>query len=106
VGILQQSHGISGDLTDRTEETHSLEFDDIQHFLMARPPARAARYELLTFRNPAGGRKWLAGLIDKVGTASAVGSSLLDARWVTVGFTWNGLQTLGVDDASLATFPE
>ena len=48
----------------------------------------------------------MTGLIDKVGTASAVGSSLLDARWVTVGFTWNGLQTLGVAEASLATFPE
>jgi hypothetical protein len=106
VGILQQSHGISDDLTDRTEELGSLEFDDIQHFLMARPPARAARYEFLTFGNPAGGREWLTGLIDKVGTASAVGSSLLDARWVTVGFTWNGLQTLGVAEASLATFPE
>ena len=41
-----------------------------------------------------------------MGTASAVGSSLLDARWVTVGFTWSGLQTLGVAEASLATFPE
>ena len=106
MGILQQSQGISGDLTDRTEEPVSLEFDDIQHFLMARPPARAARYEFLTFANPAGGREWLTGLIDKVGTASAVGSSLLDARWVTVGFTWNGLQALGVAEASLATFPE
>jgi len=106
VGTLQQSHGIASDLTDRTEEPDSLEFDDIQHFLMARPPARAARYEFLTLGNPASGRKWLSGLIEKVGTASAVGSSLLDARWVTVGFTWHGLQTLGVDDASLATFPE
>ena len=29
-----------------------------------------------------------------------------DARWVTVAFTWNGLRALGVDDASLATFPD
>ena len=106
MGILQQSHGISSDLTARAEELDSLEFDDIQHFLMARPPARAARYEFLAFGNSAGGRGWLAGLIDKVGTASSVGSSLLDARWVTVGFTWNGLQKLGVAAASLATFPE
>ena len=41
-----------------------------------------------------------------MGTAKAVGSSLLDSRWVTVGFTWNGLRTLGVAEASLATFPE
>ena len=25
---------------------------------------------------------------------------------MTVAFTWNGLKALGVDDASLATFPE
>src|SRR5437879_11963812 len=73
---------------------------------MSRPPARAARYEFLSFRSGVGGRAWLTGLIDKVGTAGAVGSSLLDARWVTVGFTWNGLQTLGVAEASLANFPE
>ena len=29
-----------------------------------------------------------------------------DKRWVTVAFTWNGLKALGVDEASLATFPE
>ena len=34
---------------------HVLEFDDIQHFLLTRPPARAARYEFLTFRRPAAG---------------------------------------------------
>ena len=34
-----------------------LEFDDIQHFLIARPPALAARYEFLTFRHAAGGTR-------------------------------------------------
>jgi Dyp-type peroxidase family len=106
VGILQQSHGISGDLTERREEPDSLEFDDIQHFLMARPPALAARYEFLTFQRAKAGRAWLAGLIDKVGTAKGVGSSILDSRWVTIGLTWNGLSALGVDEAKLATFPE
>ena len=83
-----------------------LELNDIQHFLIARPPALAARYEFLTFRRPEGARAWLAGILAKVGTAQAVGSSELDSRWVTVAFTWNGLKTLGVDDTSLATFPE
>ena len=106
MGILQQPQRISGDLTERTGEPDSLEFEDIQHFLMARPPARAARYEFLTFGRATGGRVWLAGLIDKVGTARAVGSSILDSRWVTIGFTWNGLGALGVAEASLATFPE
>ena len=106
MGILQQSHGISSDLTGRGEESDSLELDDIQHFLMARPRAMAARYEFLTFGNPAGGRAWLAGLIDKVGTAKGVGSSILDSRWVTVGLTCNGLSALAVADAELATFPQ
>ena len=83
-----------------------LELDDIQHFLIARPPALAARYEFLSFRHAEGGRTWLAGMLAKVGSAQAVGSSQLDSRWVTVAFTWNGLKALGVDDVSLATFPE
>src|SRR5689334_2763969 len=84
----------------------NLELEDIQHFLIARPPALAARYEFLTFKNPSCGREWLSGLIGKVGVAKAVGSSQLDSRWVTIAFTWNGLRTLGVDEQSLATFPE
>lgn len=106
VRILQQSHGILRDVTERTKPTDSLECEDIQHFLMSRPSARAARYEFLTFRSTTGGRAWLAGLIDKVGTASSVGSDILDSRWVTIGFTWPGLRALGVAEASLATFPE
>src|SRR5689334_20062251 len=84
-----------------------LELDDIQHFLLARPLAQAARYGFLTFRQPAGGRAWLSGLIDKVGTARVVGpSGATESRWVTVAFTWNGLRALGLSDASLASFPE
>jgi Dyp-type peroxidase family len=104
--VLQQSGKLSRDLSKRTDQCTTLELDDIQHFLMARPLALAARYEFLKFRSPAGGRAWLIGLTDKVGNAKAVGSSALDSRWVTIGFTWNGLRTLGVDEASLATFPE
>jgi len=83
-----------------------LEFDDIQYFLISRPRALAARYEFLTFRQPAGGRAWLMGIIEKVRSAKGVGSNNADSRWVTVAFTCNGLQALGVDEASLATFPE
>ena len=99
MAILQQS------LTGPTEQA-TLELEDIQHFLLSRPPARAARYEFLTFRSAACGRAWLMGLIDKVGTARTVGTDLVDSRWVTIGFAWNGLRVLGVDEASLATFPE
>src|SRR3954451_1660458 len=83
-----------------------LELDDIQHFLLARTPALAARYEFLTFDDGAAGRAWLGGLVDKVGTGSSVGSASPDARWVTIAFTCNGLRALGVSDAELATFPE
>jgi Dyp-type peroxidase family len=87
-------------------ESPVLELDDIQHFLISRPPARTARYEFLTFRQPDGGRKWLSGMLDKVGIAKEVGSNEPDSRWVTIAFTWNGLRALGVNEASLATFPE
>ena len=103
---LQQSQRVSIEPTGRSEQPYSLEFEDIQHFLISRPPARAARYEFLTFRSARGGRAWLTGLHDKVGTAKAVGANVVDSRWVTIGFTWNGLRALGVADASLATFPE
>jgi deferrochelatase/peroxidase EfeB len=83
-----------------------MELDDIQHFLLTRTPALAARYEFLTFTQPAAGRVWLAGLIDKVGTGKSVGSTSPDSRWVTVAFTWNGLRALGIDQVSLMTFPE
>ena len=106
MSILQQSKGIPGVLTEPTEGPASLDFDDIQHFLMSRPPARAARYEFLTFASAASGQAWLTGLIEKVGTAKAVGSNVADARWVTVGFTGNGLRALGLSEESLASFPE
>ncbi len=84
-----------------------LELDDIQHFLLARPQAMAARYGFLTFREAAQGRAYLAGVIDRVGTGESVASAAeLDSRWLSVAFTWNGLRALGVDEASLATFPE
>jgi Dyp-type peroxidase family len=45
-------------------------------------------------------------MISKVGTASGVRSGEVDSRWVTLGFTWKGLRALGVNEDSLATFPE
>src|SRR5436190_15063169 len=83
-----------------------LDLDDIQHFLLTRTPALAARYEFLSFETVSTGRAWLAGLVAKVGTGQSVGMTSPDARWVTIAFTCNGLRALGVDDAALATFPE
>lgn len=84
----------------------TLDLDDIQHFLLTRTPALAARYEFLAFATPEAGRAWLTGLVDKVGTGRSVGSASPDARWVTIAFTCNGLRALGLDDASLASFPQ
>src|SRR5262245_59729007 len=84
-----------------------LELDDIQHFLLTRPRAAAARYGFLCFRQPDQGRAWLSGIIDRVGRGRALDSGgPLDSRWVTVAFTWNGLRALGVGDPALATCPE
>ena len=43
-----------------------IEFDDIQYLVMTRVPALTGRYEFLSFRQPAQGRAWLAGVLDKV----------------------------------------
>ena len=84
-----------------------LEFDDIQYILLTRVPALTGRYEFLSFQQPAQGRAWLEAIREKVPSAKAVAGTVnLEKRWVSVAFTWNGLRALGVDEASLATFPE
>jgi Dyp-type peroxidase family len=84
-----------------------LDFDDIQHILLTRAPALTGRYEFLSFKEPAAGRAWLSGICDKVKSAAGARASLdEDKRWVSVAFTWNGLRALGLNEASLATFPE
>jgi Dyp-type peroxidase family len=84
-----------------------LELDDIQHILVTRTPALTGRYEFLTFHDTASARSWLAGILEKIRSASSVRSTVeSDNRWVNVAFTWEGLRALGVDEESLATFPE
>ncbi|KUI24729.1 peroxidase [Mycobacterium sp. IS-1742] len=84
-----------------------LELDDIQHILLTRTPAMTGRYEFLSFDDPAGARSWLAELIDRVDSASAAMASMDSSeRWITLAFTWNGLQAMGVPEHSLATFPD
>jgi Dyp-type peroxidase family len=85
----------------------ALEFDDIQHILLTRTPALTGRYEFLSFRSPSGGRAWLKEILKTVQSAADVLDSVdEDKRWITVVFTWNGLKGLGVDETSLATFPD
>jgi Dyp-type peroxidase family len=83
-----------------------LESDDIQHILLTRAPALNGRYVFLSFGDPAGARAWLSELLETVHSAKAMRESVAsDRRWVSLAFTWNGLRALGVDEASLATFP-
>jgi len=85
----------------------ALEFDDIQHMVVTRVPALTGRYEFLSFRQAAQGRAWLAGILDKVASVQQARDFLeREQRWVSVAFTWAGLRALGVNEESLATFPE
>ena len=75
-----------------------LEFDDIQYILLTRAPAITGRYEFLSFRNAAGGRAWLAAVLETVHSVEQARASVeKDNRWVSVAFTWNGLRALGMD---------
>ena len=84
-----------------------LEFDDIQHILLTRAPALTGRYEFLSFRDPESGRAWIRAICDRVASAATARATFgVETRWVTVAFTHNGLRALGVEEASLASFPE
>ena len=84
-----------------------LRFDDSSTSLLTRVPALTGRYEFLSFRQPAQGRAWLAGILDKVASVQQARDSIeREQRWVSVAFTWQGLRALGVDEQSLATFPK
>jgi Dyp-type peroxidase family len=82
-----------------------LELDDIQHILLTRTPALTGRYVFLSFADPQPGRAWLKEILGTVRSAAAVDTSADTRSWVTVAFTWNGLRALGLDEASLASFP-
>lgn len=84
-----------------------LELEDIQHYLLTRPHATIAQYNFITFRDGQAGRNWVNALSDIVGTAKTVmAASPADMRWVSLAFTFNGLRKLGLDEVSLASFPE
>jgi len=84
-----------------------LDFDDIQHILLTRAPALNGRYVFLKLSDPEGAREWLSAMLETVHSARSMRESVArDRRWVTLAFTWNGLRALGVDEASLGTFPD
>ena len=83
-----------------------LELDDIQHILMTRPHSLTARYEFLSFDNPAGGRAWLTELLDRChrlptrwppGQFPAVGDGGIHVERTTGD---------GRDEEAMATFPD
>ena len=91
----------------QTRKVAMLEFDDIQHLLLTRAPALKARYEFLSFRDGAGARAWVSAIKETIHSAASMRAGVdQDKRWVTAAFTWNGLRALGLDEASLASFPE
>lgn len=84
-----------------------LELDDIQHYLLTRPHATIAEYVFVSFKDAESGKNWIASLLETVGNAKTVmASSDTDMRWVSMAFTFNGLRILGLDEESLASFPE
>src|SRR5215467_3759512 len=84
-----------------------LELEDIQHYLLCRPRAVIAQYFFMSFDSAESGRKWVGALADKVGVAKTVmNSEETDLRWISLALTYNGLKKLGLDEASLSSFPE
>jgi Dyp-type peroxidase family len=84
-----------------------LELNDIQYIVLARAPAVTGRYEFLSFADAAAGRAWLAGILDRVLSVEQVRRTVAeDQSWVSVALTWSGLRALGLDEASLESFPE
>src|SRR5919106_352823 len=80
----------------------TLDLDDIQSgALHPRPSPYAGRHLLLRIDDRAAGRELvrrLHGIVDAGRPSSAA-----DA-WLTVAFTYRGLEALGVPEASLASF--
>ena len=83
-----------------------LELDDIQHILLTRTPALTGRYVFVSFADADSGRAWLKELLPTVRSAAAVGVGEADRSWVTLAFTWAGLERLGVGPQSLDSFPD
>ncbi|OFB40357.1 peroxidase [Mycolicibacterium sp. (ex Dasyatis americana)] len=70
-------------------------------------PHLTGRYEFLSFATPEAGRGWLAEMVPLVQSATDVRETVnVFNRWVNLAFTWSGLRALGLDEASLASFPD
>ena len=87
-----------------TAESVTLELEDIQSgALHERPSPYVGAYLMLRIDDRADGRELVRRLVGLV--ASGVPSSRPeDDAWITVAFTYHGLEALGVPQASLDTF--
>ncbi len=81
-----------------------VELDDIQALLLTQGLMLCGRYSFLTFRDPGRGRVFLSRVVHEVSSARTASAS--PALYVYLGLTYNGLRALGIDEASLATFPK
>ncbi|MGI9147061.1 MAG: Dyp-type peroxidase [Chloroflexota bacterium] len=78
-----------------------LDLDDIQGLIVrGYPELPAARYVLLQIDDPAGGRRWLAGLASQV----TPGSTRPTGIALNVAVTANGLRKLGLPAQALRSF--
>jgi hypothetical protein len=83
-----------------------LECDVFQHILLTAHRPSPERYEFLAFDTSAGGRAWLAELLDKTQSAAdAIATLDSSDRWGSLAFTWNGLQALGVPEHDHGAWP-
>jgi Dyp-type peroxidase family len=87
-----------------------LELDDIQALLIAPPRHPYGRYVFVSFDAAEDARSWLARVLERVPSVTYLLASYADGvvppSGHFVAVTHNGLRALGLDDASLATFPE
>src|SRR5687768_7761985 len=91
-----------GTLTDAQGD--SLELDDIQSgALHERPTPYVGRYLLLRIDDRAAGRELVRRLHPFVDSGRAPADQAHDA-WITVAFTYHGLEALGVPQDSLDSF--
>jgi Dyp-type peroxidase family len=90
--------------TVSAQETVSLELDDLQSgVLHPRPSPYVGHYLLLRIDDRAAGRE-LVRRLHPVVSAGQPAADPARGAWVTVAFTYQGLQALGVPQASLDSF--
>lgn len=84
--------------------TVALDWDDIQGNILRGYDFDRAHHLLLSVTDPGAARRWLGELVDQVTPATLWTTRPIST--LNVAFTHRGLGALGVDERSLASFPE